>query len=125
MKPQILIVDDRASDRKIVSDILDANGYSWLPAADGEEAIEMTKKHGPELLVLDGLLPKVSGFDVANAVKRLPNPPRVIILTGVYTDARFRRISRADAFLTKPPSSKQLLDLIRQFIGPPKTPADE
>lgn len=119
MKPQILIVDDRASDRQKVSDLLDAVGYSWVAATDGEEAIELTKKIQPDLLVLDALLPKISGFDVANTVKRLPGAPKIIILTGVYTDSRFRRISRADAFLTKPPNSKELIETIARLIGPP------
>src|SRR4051812_3236776 len=77
----ILIIDDELPFRQIYRDILRLDGYTVAEAEDGEEALKMIAASPPNLILLDLVMPKVSGFDVLSQLKsnpQLQNIPVVV-----------------------------------------------
>ncbi len=68
----ILIVEDELPFRQIYRDILRLDGFNVIEAEDGAEGLEMVKQHKPDLVLLYIVLPKLSGFDVLNTIKKTP-----------------------------------------------------
>ena len=85
MPKQVLIVDDDPSTVKYLSVVLSDNGYGTVSAADGHEGLEKVEATGPDLIVLDVMMPKRSGFVLFELLKkddRYKDIP-VLMLTGV------------------------------------------
>ncbi|HKV40888.1 MAG TPA: response regulator [Blastocatellia bacterium] len=103
---RILVADDDNFTRETLRIVLTKAGFEVSTAQDGETALSMTKEERPNLVVTDGLLPKLHGFLVCKAIKELDDPPRVIILTGVYTKPTYKweliKEYGADVVLSKP-----------------------
>ena len=69
-KPKVMIVEDEQSLLKTMQFTLDSAGYEVLIAADGEKALERAREHKPRLMLLDIVLPKMSGMDVLKVMKQ-------------------------------------------------------
>lgn len=92
---KILVVDDDPDIREAVSVILESQGYRVVTAQDGIEALANLKAEGPDLMVLDLLMPKMDGFAVCKELKdprwsKYANTP-ILILTSVREEASRRR----------------------------------
>ncbi len=109
VKEKILVVDDEAAVRRILTMRLSMAGYRVVVAADGEEAIEMYRAESPDLIVLDVMLPKMDGYGVCRELRKESNVP-IIMLSALGTIAD--RITGldigADDYLAKPFSPKEL-----------------
>lgn len=121
IEPNILIADDQEDILTLVSMALGEEGYRVRTARNGQEALDLAAEERPDLLILDGLMPKLSGFDVCKRVKGAlypDNPPVVIILTAIHRGpsgaAEAREIFCADHLMTKPFELSDLLDLVRR-----------
>ena len=81
---KILIADDSATLRRLMAARLEADGYEVIEAADGEEALNLTRSNHPDLLVLDKVMPKLDGFEVVRALRGSPQTKMVpiVMLTG-------------------------------------------
>ncbi|MBL4607642.1 MAG: SpoIIE family protein phosphatase [Pseudomonadales bacterium] len=105
-KLNILIADDNPTDRMILSRIVQSEGLSVIEAANGLEAVEAFKKHRPDLVLLDALMPEMDGFDAAKHIKQLSADDLVpvIFLTSLTDADSLARCLNAggDDFLTKP-----------------------
>ena len=118
--PRILIVDDNATNRDILTTRLKAHGYEALQAADGEEALAAVKQHRPDLILLDVMMPKLDGIETCRRLKgddTLPFLP--IILVTARTDSKdivAGLEAGADEYLTKPFSPLALLKLVRSLV---------
>jgi signal transduction histidine kinase/CheY-like chemotaxis protein len=66
---RVLVVDDEPANRAWLTEALEPAGFSVLPASGGREAIELAKSHQPDLVLLDLMMPEVSGFDVVEALR--------------------------------------------------------
>ncbi|HEY6333780.1 MAG TPA: response regulator, partial [Blastocatellia bacterium] len=112
----ILIADDDRFVREFLRIILTKAGYKLFFAEDGLTAVEMAATLRPDLVLTDGLLPKLHGFEVCKSIKTFKEPPKVVILSGVYTKPTYRceaaREFLADALLCKPIDSVELLACI-------------
>jgi CheY-like chemotaxis protein len=118
---RILIADDDPPLRKVLGKILTDAGYDVMLAEDGKRAIEMAESEKPDLVIADGLMPKVHGFLACKTIKELPSPPKVIMLTAVYTKKNYlweaREKYHADDFLTKPFELAELLACIEKHLS--------
>ena len=114
-KQKILIVEDEPSLVFTLQDTLDNEGYNTFIAKEGNKAIEIVKEEDPDLLILDLMLPEMSGFDVCKKIRSLNYTFPIIILT-----ARDQEIDKvtglnigADDYMTKPFGVKELLARIK------------
>ncbi len=114
----ILIVDDEASVRKTISDILVYYGYETLAVDCGQKAINLIKKETPDLVLLDIMLEDMSGIDVLREIKKEEEYTEFIILTGnVSQEAVVEAINLgAYGYIQKPYSIDQLLIMIKRAI---------
>jgi len=114
-KQKILIVEDEPSLIFTLQDTLDNEGYNTFIAKEGNKAIEIVKEENPDLLILDLMLPEMSGFDICKKIRSLNYTFPIIILT-----ARDQEIDKvtglnigADDYMTKPFGVKELLARIK------------
>jgi DNA-binding response OmpR family regulator len=115
--PTILVVDDEKTLRDMLEYNLVREGFRVLVAADGSEALKLAFDEQPDLIILDVMLPGMSGFDVVRAVRRQLTVP-VLMLS-----AREEEIDKvvglelgADDYLTKPFSLRELLARVRAML---------
>ncbi len=111
----ILVVDDSPTEQRIVAAALQGK-YRFVTAADGEEAIEKATKELPRLVILDVVMPKKNGYQVCRHLKTTQETKdiRVIMLTtkDQEVDKFWGMKQGADAYLTKPFSTEELLATI-------------
>lgn len=109
----ILIVDDNKLSRKILKDTLEKAGYTIFEAKDGEEALEIYRNNSPDMVILDIIMPGMSGFDLLkilrNEEKNLMVP--IILLTSQddFNEKIYGLELGADDYLVKPFNYKELL----------------
>ncbi len=117
---KILVADDDAPLRKVLGKILATAGYEVIMAEDGKTAVEKARLEEPDLVITDGLMPRMHGFFVCKAIKELPSPPRVIMLTAVYTKMQYKleakNVYGADDLITKPFEVAELLACIEKHL---------
>lgn len=106
----VLVVDDDPTVREVVCSYLRADGYDVSEADDGETALAMVRDRGPDLLVLDVMLPGVDGLEVCRQIRASTDLP-IILLTalGAEEDRVVGLELGADDYLTKPFSPRELV----------------
>jgi two-component system, OmpR family, response regulator RpaB len=116
-KKKILIVDDEAMIRRILSTRLMMVGYDVALAADGVEALEAFRKEAPDLIVLDVMMPKLNGLEVCEDLRKVSDVP-IIMLTalGDVADRIAGLQMGADDYLPKPFSPKELEERINAIL---------
>ena len=120
-KPVVLVADDDDDIRDLVAFRLDRAGYDVLRAGDGQEALDLAREHGPDLAVLDVMMPRMTGYDVTRelradqATSRIP----VILLTARVQEADVARgfESGADDYVKKPFSPQELKARVQAVLG--------
>jgi len=121
MSQHVLIVDDEPSIVIALEYLMQREGFLTSVATDGEAALAAIEAAPPDVVILDVMLPTISGFDVC---RRLRADPRwkglkVLMLTA---KGRETEVSRglelgADAYVTKPFSTRDLVQQVRQLLG--------
>ncbi len=117
MSKKILIVDDEEKIRELINKYLVNEGFEVIEAADGYQALELAASENPDLIVLDWLLPGISGLEVCRQVRQKSAIP-IIMLT-----AKTEEIDKllglelgADDYITKPFSLRELTARIRVIL---------
>ena len=125
MPKTILVVDDTKSIREIVAFMLRSRGFEVLEAGDGADAREKIRSLRPDLLVLDAMIPKVTGFDLCAELKADPDfkAMPILMLTAITretgkSDEYWREKSQADDFMSKPFKATDLISRIEKLLGP-------
>jgi len=117
MTERILVVDDEAAIRETVGYALRGEGYEVSDAADGEEALEVARSNGFDVLILDLMLPKLSGVEVCRRLRAESDVP-ILLLTA--KDAEVDRVlgleAGADDYVTKPFSIAELVGRVRAIL---------
>ena len=120
MKPYILIVEDEAALLTLLRYNLEKEGFEVGEAVDGEEALLMVAERRPDLVVLDWMLPTLSGIEVCRRIRRRPEARNVpiVMLTARGEEAdRVRGLnSGADDYVVKPFSPAELVARIRAVL---------
>lgn len=129
-KLQILVVEDESALVEILRYNLEKEGFSVLAAGDGEAALEAISDHKPDLLILDWMLPHVSGLEICRQLRRRPETRElpIIMLTarGEESD-RVRGLEvGADDYVAKPFSPSELIARVRAVLrrAKPSTTSD-
>ena len=117
---KLLIADDELGIRRLVRMTLESDQYEIIEAADAEEALGMARAHRPELVLLDVMMPKGTGFDVCRALKQDPETKdiTVVMLTArsQKSDAAEGEVAGADDYFTKPFSPVNLVRKVDQIL---------
>ncbi|MDB5101066.1 MAG: response receiver CheY associated with MCPs of class [Cyanobacteria bacterium RYN_339] len=118
----ILIVDDEPDIRMILETYLQAHGFQTLTAADGIEAVEVGTAQRPDLVLLDVMMPDMSGFQVARLLKDDPTTsaiPVIMLTAKTQQSDRFWGLdSGAVAYIHKPFDLQDVLDQVRLQLTP-------
>lgn len=107
--PKILIADDNAANRELLEALLAKFDCDTAIAVDGKDTLDQVEKFGPDLILLDVMMPKLSGFEVCRKLKNDPKTSKIMILM-VTALSELGDIERAveagtDDFLSKPVNS--------------------
>jgi DNA-binding response OmpR family regulator len=117
-KPRlVLVVDDDEMIRRLVRAVLEADEFEVAEARDGETALRLASEAQPSVVVLDIMMPGLDGVEVC---RRLDHDQVKVVILTARDDPRLEdecRTAGADAFLTKPFSSIQLLDLVAELMA--------
>jgi len=113
----ILVVDDEKRIVEIVRAYLEREGYRVTAAYEGDTALEMARREHPDLVVLDLMLPGVSGWDICRALRKESNVP-IIMLTARddVTDRVVGLELGADDYVTKPFEPKELVSRVKAVL---------
>jgi len=121
---RILIADDAAMLRVLVSRSL--GGHRTLQAGDGHEALALAKEHRPDIVILDWMMPGLSGIEVCRAIRADPDlvGTQIIIMTARtgFDSANQARDAGVDHFINKPIMPRQLSTLVDKILAGLKHP---
>ncbi len=119
-KPQLLVVDDQKGITALLEALFEPMGYDVLVAADGASGLDLARERRPEVIILDWVLPRLSGRDVLAALKADPrtSPIPVIVLTGLQAVIDPRIITEGQiSCLAKPFDLEALISLVAEKTG--------
>lgn len=116
----ILLVDDEPDIRVLTRMMLEKAGHSVVEAVNGEEGLEMLKKHRPDLILLDVMMPGMKGWKVCEKIKankKTMNIPVVMFTIRASEDSVKKSYEcGADAHISKPFDIKELLDTVDKLL---------
>lgn len=122
----ILVVDDNALIRFIVSRLLEDNGYSPIEAVDGEDALD--KLYGIDnvaMVITDLNMPRLNGVDLTIRLRQdqaYKSMPVIMMSAELYEDAKKSKdMAGADELISKPVMSEELIDTVKKYTGQNKT----
>jgi CheY-like chemotaxis protein len=118
---QVLVVDDNPLSRKLLSDILSAEGYSVRRAASGVAALSAIAEALPDVILLDIMMPGMDGFEVVRRLKADKRilPPPIIMVSALDDEGSSARLKAAgiNAMLTKPIDRWELCSLLAHMLS--------
>ncbi len=123
----ILVVDDNQDIRDLISHFLSADGFHLFTATDGESALNILKRNQIDLVLLDVMMPGISGLDLlreirANSDKKLRDIPVMMITAKTGTDDIDKALSLgADSYIVKPFRGNAIREKVRAILELPTT----
>src|SRR5512143_1380114 len=120
MGKTVLIVEDNELNMKLFNDLLVAHGYRTIGTRNGIEALDLARKHRPDLILMDIQLPEVSGLEVTKWLKDDPElksiPVVAVTAFAMKGDEEVIRQGGCEAYISKPISVTSFLDTVRRFL---------
>jgi two-component system, cell cycle response regulator DivK len=121
MPKTVMIVEDNELNMKLFRDLLEAHGYHTVGTRDGIDALDLARKHRPDLVLMDIQLPEVSGLEVTRWLKEDPElkaiPVVAVTAFAMKSDEERIRQGGCEAYLSKPISVAKFIETVRRFIG--------
>ena len=121
MKKKILVVDDESDTVDFIRDTLKAEGFRILVAHDGRQALEVLRRRRPDLVLLDIMMPELSGFEVLEALAADPLlasiPVVVLTARGEDADAQRGLALGARRYMSKPFDVRDLIAEVQRQVG--------
>ena len=118
-RPSVLVVDDEPQVVWVLEFSLQGEGYETFSAHDGMEALDQIRRHHPDLMVLDVMMPRMDGWSVLEALGEMPatERPRVVMVTALASAGDRERTERmgAEAFVPKPFDMDHLVGVLQGF----------
>jgi CheY-like chemotaxis protein len=120
-QPSVLVVDDEPQVVWVLEFSLQGEGYETFTAHDGFEALDQIKRHKPDLMVLDVMMPRMDGWSVLEALADLPvaSRPRVVMVTALASAIDRTRAERlgAAAYVPKPFDMEHLVGVLQGCLA--------
>ncbi len=120
MPKTILIVEDNDLNMKLFNDLLQANGYNTVQTKSGKEALQLTREHRPDLIIMDIQLPEISGLEVTKRLKaddELKDIPIIAVTAfAMKGDEEKIRDGGCEGYIAKPISVSNFLETIAEFL---------
>jgi two-component system, cell cycle response regulator DivK len=120
MQKTVLVVEDNELNMKLFNDLLEAHGYKVVQTRDGLSALEIARKHRPDLILMDIQLPEVSGIEVTKWLKEdeeLRSIPVIAVTAfAMKGDEQKIREGGCEAYISKPISVLSFLQTIEKFL---------
>jgi two-component system, OmpR family, response regulator len=120
MAYRVLVVDDMQDVRDLLEGVLSLRGYEVITASDGMMAVSHVNKYKPDLMILDVSMPKMSGFQTCQMIRRMPgcNKIPVVFLTAKKSeqDRKFGEKIGGDVYMTKPFNQNELIHEISRLL---------
>lgn len=119
-RPMVLFADDDPTSRAIASRVIASMGYGVALATNGDEALAIAREYRPELIITDAMMPRLDGREMARIVKSERQHTRIVVITSVYKDARYKseafRDFGIDSYLSKPVNPGALRELVYKYL---------
>lgn len=120
-RPMVLVADDDLDNLNIIKLKLEGHGFQVTTARDGDQALRMAQEAPPALIILDVMMPKLSGFKAARLIKfdfKLKTVPLILLTARTQeTDRSTGEEVGADLYLTKPFDPEHLLKEVKRLLG--------
>ncbi|HEV7194039.1 MAG TPA: response regulator [Jatrophihabitantaceae bacterium] len=125
----VLIVDDRQTNRDLVSTVLGYHDHETIEAEGGEQALQILAHERPDLLIVDVLMPGMDGYELARAIRADPTTSDIPVLfyTANYVESEIRQIASAvgvERIVSKSGDLSELLDAINDTLGTTPIPSE-
>lgn len=123
---RILVVDDHPTNLKLVSDVLQFEGYEIVKAADAEEAQDIVQAMPPDLILMDIALPGMDGLTLTRKLKADENTRHIVVVAltafAMKGDEERAREAGCDGYITKPIDTRKLPTQVAEYVA--KIPAE-
>jgi CheY-like chemotaxis protein len=128
MSYKILVADDEPPIVRLMEFILARHGHEMLTAVNGEQALAMVREHAPDLVLLDIMMPRIDGYEVARTLRADPQFARMPIIM-LSAKAQEEDIQRGmdvgvDAYITKPFSPEHLVEVVQDHMNRVRPPQE-
>jgi len=121
MSKRILVVEDQEDNRRIIRDLLAANGFDFIEAVTGEDGVAAAAREKPDLILMDIQLPGLDGYGATRQIKADPDLKQIPIIAvtsyALSGDDKKAFAAGCDGYVTKPFSPRQLLAKIKEFLS--------
>jgi len=120
VRGRILVVDDQRANVEMLAGVLTARGYEVLSATDGESALEQVRRHNPDIVVSDILMPQMDGYELCRRLRGDPATTLLPVILVTSLDPLQERVNGIDAgaddFLSKPVNWEELFARVRSLL---------
>ncbi|MDM8527554.1 ATP-binding protein [Anaerolineales bacterium HSG24] len=116
----VLIVDDKVNNRAVLVNLLEPLGFKVSVAENGQQAVELAQTIKPDLILMDMIMPIMTGFEATQAIRKLSDLQNLVIIgvsaSAFEQDQEQVQLTGCDAFVAKPVNQKDLLGLINELL---------
>ncbi|MEO7742604.1 MAG: response regulator, partial [Usitatibacter sp.] len=119
-KPLVLVVDDQPQNVKLLQQVLTMSGYDVVTASSGQEGLEKIATHNPDIVLLDVIMPQMSGYEACRAIRANRSTELLPVVMVTALDPIEERVkgieAGADDFLPKPINQAELLARVKSLL---------
>jgi DNA-binding response OmpR family regulator len=122
MGNKVLIVDDDPDIVMALKFSLELEGIATVEAYDGDQALEAVQRDNPDVILLDGMLPQINGYQIARVLRfddtRRKTPIIMVTARAQQDDMKLGRETGVDEYITKPFDMGELVALVKRYLRP-------